>query len=160
MASEKNKVKRKGNDENDDDRIKKKNKTPPLQKIKRIEPPISISPSPSPSTKSLTPPYKAVPAPSTAERNFPPSIQPIPPQRKAPTFSPLISSPIAPALVTIPPEILPKTSPISQPIEHGSLPPKVDKRNESKSHNLEPVSPGPFVQPPVALPPLTQLHNQ
>ncbi|KAL5098257.1 hypothetical protein RYX36_002584 [Vicia faba] len=126
---------------------------PTPQKIKRIEPSISISPSPSPSTKSLTPPYKAVPAPSTAERNFPPSIQPIPPQRKAPTFSPLISSPIAPALVAIPPEILPKTSPISQPIEHGSLPPKVDKRNESKSHNLEPVSPGPFLQPPVALPP-------
>jgi hypothetical protein len=46
------------------------------------------------------------------------------------------------APVAIPPENLPKTSPISQPIKHGSVPPEVDKRNESKSHNLEPVSPG------------------
>ncbi|CAL5184604.1 unnamed protein product [Lathyrus oleraceus] len=124
---------------------------PTPQKITGIE--SSISPSSSPSNES--PPYKAVPAPSTAERNFPPSMQPIPSQRKEPAFSPLISTPISPAFVAMPPENLPKTSPISQPIEHGSLPPnsKVDKRNESKSHNLEPVSPGSFLQPPVALPP-------
>ncbi|XP_050919053.1 uncharacterized protein LOC127136544 isoform X2 [Lathyrus oleraceus] len=124
---------------------------PTPQKITGIE--SSISPSSSPSNES--PPYKAVPAPSTAERNFPPSMQPIPSQRKEPAFSPLISTPISPAFVAMPPGNLPKTSPISQPIEHGSLPPnsKVDKRNETKSHNLEPVSPGSFLQPPVALPP-------
>jgi hypothetical protein len=46
------------------------------------------------------------------------------------------------APVTIPPGDLPKTSPISQPIEHGSLPPKDGRRNESTNHNPKPVSPG------------------
>ncbi|WJX24178.1 hypothetical protein P8452_13317 [Trifolium repens] len=127
---------------------------PTPQKIKGIE--SSISPSPSPNTKSLSPPpYKTVSAPSTAEMNFPPSMQPIPPQRKTPIVRPPISTPTASAPVAIPPENLPKTSPISQPIKHGSVPPEVDKRNESKSHNLEPVSPGFLLHPPVALPPPT-----
>ncbi|WJX28310.1 hypothetical protein P8452_17049 [Trifolium repens] len=123
------------------------------QKIKGNE--SSISPSPSPSTKSLSPPYKAVPEPSTAERNFPPSMQPIPPQKEIPIVRPPISTPTAPAPVAIPPGNFPKTSPISQPIKHGSVPPEVDKRNESKSHNLQPVSPGFLLHPPVALPPPT-----
>ncbi|XP_024633155.1 receptor-like serine/threonine-protein kinase ALE2 isoform X4 [Medicago truncatula] len=126
---------------------------PPPQKIKGIE--STVSPSPSPSTKSISPPYKSAPAPSTAERNLPPSIQPIPPQMKTPTVSPPISTPTAPDPVATPPGNLPKTSPISQPIDHGSLPPNVDNRNESKSHNPEPVSPGSFLQPPVALQPPT-----
>ncbi|CAJ2637985.1 unnamed protein product [Trifolium pratense] len=126
---------------------------PTPQKIKGIE--SSISPSASPNTKSLSPPYKTASAPSTAEMNFPPAMQSIPPQRKTPIVRPPISTPTASAPVAIPPGNLPKTSPISQPIEHGSVPPEVDKRNESKSHNLEPVSPGFLLHPPVALPPPT-----
>ncbi|XP_073226544.1 uncharacterized protein [Cicer arietinum] len=126
---------------------------PTPQKIKGIE--SSISPSPSPSTKSLLPPYTALHAPSISERNVPPSIQPIPPRMETPTVRPPVSTPTAPAPGAIPSGNLPRTSPISQPIEHGSLPPNVDNRNESKSHKLEPVSPGSFLQPPVALPPLT-----
>ncbi|XP_045787480.1 uncharacterized protein LOC123882878 isoform X4 [Trifolium pratense] len=126
---------------------------PTPQKIKGIE--SSISPSASPNTKSLSPLYKTASAPSTAEMNFPPAMQPIPPQRKTPIVRPPISTPTASAPVAIPPGNLPKTSPISQPIEHGSVPPEVDKRNESKSHNLEPVSPGFLLHPPVALPPPT-----
>ncbi|GAU46007.1 hypothetical protein TSUD_401290 [Trifolium subterraneum] len=124
---------------------------PTPQKIKGIE--SSISPSPSPNTKSLSPPYKTVSAPSTAEMNFPPSMQPISPQRKTPFVRPPISKSTASAPVAIPPGNLPKTSPISQPIKHGSVPPTVDKKNESKSHSLEPVSPGFLLHPPVALPP-------
>ncbi|CAL0320298.1 unnamed protein product [Lupinus luteus] len=106
---------------------------------------------PSPRTETLSP---AAPASSTAEGNVPPSVQPSPPppQRKAHPVWPPASAPIAPAPVSIPSVNFPKQSPISQPIEHGTLPPKVDKRNANTSHSPEPVSPE-FGTAPVATPP-------
>ncbi|XP_057430746.1 receptor-like serine/threonine-protein kinase ALE2 isoform X2 [Lotus japonicus] len=118
---------------------------PSPRKIKGIEP--SISHSPSPSTIALAPSHKVFPSPPTAERNVPPSIQLSPPQRIAPAVRPPESTPIAPGPFPIPSGNFPKVSPASQPIEHGSLPPKVDTRNENKSHNIEPISPAPFTIP-------------
>ncbi|KAG5006202.1 hypothetical protein JHK85_024744 [Glycine max] len=117
---------------------------PTPQKVKGFEP--SISPSPSTSTIASSPPapYNAAHAPSTSEGSVPPSIQPSPPQSKTtPAIRPPVSTPIAPAPIAITSGNLPKTSPVSQPIEHGSLPPKIDERN--KSHKPEPALPAPTV---------------
>ncbi|KAF1870510.1 hypothetical protein Lal_00003716 [Lupinus albus] len=104
----------------------------------------------------------SAPASSNAQGNVAPSIQPSPPppQRKAHPVWPPVFTPIAP--VAIPYGNLPKKSPISQPIEHGSLPPKVDKRNAHKSHTLEPVSPALVATPSINLPiisPVSQPHE-
>ncbi|KAK7411937.1 hypothetical protein VNO78_03381 [Psophocarpus tetragonolobus] len=114
---------------------------PTPQKMKGFE--SSISPSPSTSTITSSPPYNVVHAPATAEGNVPPFIQPNPPQSKTPAVRPPASTPIAPAPIEIPSDNLPKTSPVSQPIEHGSLPPTIDERN--KSHKSEPALPAPIV---------------
>ncbi|OIV97397.1 hypothetical protein TanjilG_17581 [Lupinus angustifolius] len=106
---------------------------------------------PSPRTVTLSPSF---PASSTAQGNVPSSIQPSPPspQRKAHPVWPPASTRIAPAPVSIPSVNLSKQSPISQPIEHGNLPPKVDKRNANKSHTPGTVSPAPVATPSTNLP--------
>ncbi|XP_068483661.1 receptor-like serine/threonine-protein kinase ALE2 isoform X5 [Phaseolus vulgaris] len=115
---------------------------PTPEKTKESEP--SISPSPGASTiTSSSPPYNAAPGPSTAEGNVSPSIQLSPPQSKTPAFSPPVFTPIAPGNS-------PKTSPVSQPIEHGSFPPKIDERN--KSHKPEPAFPAVVPIPSTELP--------
>ncbi|XP_027338913.1 receptor-like serine/threonine-protein kinase ALE2 isoform X2 [Abrus precatorius] len=123
---------------------------PTPKKVKGFDP--SVSPSPSTSTITSSPPYKAAPAPSTDKGNVTPSIQSSPPQRITPDVRPPIPTPSAPAPVVIPSSNLPRTSPISQPIENGSLPPKVDKRNESNSHEKEPISRAPVELPSTKLP--------
>ncbi|KAJ1439860.1 Serine-threonine/tyrosine-protein kinase, catalytic domain [Sesbania bispinosa] len=128
---------------------------PTPQKIKGIEPSIS----PSPSIKTLSPPYNAVPTPSTTERNVPPSIQPSPPQKKAPSVRPPVPTPTAPAPVAVPSGNFPRISPVSHPIEHGSLPPMIDKRNETKNHNLQPVSPAPIATPSTNFPKISPVSH-
>ncbi|KAH1147576.1 hypothetical protein GLYMA_15G170000v4 [Glycine max] len=131
---------------------------PTPQKIKGFEP--SISPSPSTSTIASSPPapYNDAHAPSTAEGNVPPSIQPSPSQSKTtPAIRPPVSTPIAPAPIPIPSGNLPKTSPISQPIEHGSLPPKIDERN--KSHKPEPALPALVPMPSTKLPKISPVSQ-
>ncbi|CAJ1975807.1 unnamed protein product [Sphenostylis stenocarpa] len=118
-------------------------KSPPTpEKTKEFE--SSISPSPGSSTITSSPSrYTTAPGPSTAEGNVSPSIQLSPPQSKTPTVSPPVTTPIAPGN-------LPKTSPVSQPIEHGSLPPKMEERN--KSHKPEPAFPAVVPIPSTELP--------
>ncbi|KAH1232172.1 Receptor-like serine/threonine-protein kinase ALE2 [Glycine max] len=131
---------------------------PTPQKVKGFEP--SISPSPSTSTIASSPPapYNAAHAPSTSEGSVPPSIQPSPPQSKTtPAIRPPVSTPIAPAPIAITSGNLPKTSPVSQPIEHGSLPPKIDERN--KSHKPEPALPALVPIPSTILPKISPVSQ-
>ncbi|XP_014501150.1 receptor-like serine/threonine-protein kinase ALE2 isoform X3 [Vigna radiata var. radiata] len=118
---------------------------PTPEKTRDSEP--SISPSPGASTiTSTSPPYNGALGPSTAEGNVSPSIQLSPPQSKTPAFSPPVFTPIAP----VPSGNLTKTSPVSQPTERGSSPPKTDERN--KSHKPEPAFPAVVPIPSTQLP--------
>ncbi|KAK7329694.1 hypothetical protein VNO77_23869 [Canavalia gladiata] len=121
---------------------------PTPQKIKDIE----QSKSPSPSPTALSPPYEVVPSPSAVQGNMPPSVQASPPQSKEPAVRPPVSTPTAPAPLVIPSGRSPKTSPVSQPTEHGNLAPNVDNRNTNKSHPIEPFSPAPVTIPSTNLP--------
>ncbi|KAK7265373.1 hypothetical protein RJT34_32992 [Clitoria ternatea] len=116
---------------------------PTPQKIKDIEP----SKSPSPSTIALSPPYEVVPSPSAVQGNMPPSVNASPPQGKSPAARPSVSSSIAPAPVATTSGRSTKTSPVSQPTEHGNLAPNVDYWNANNSHPSEPFSPTPVATP-------------
>ncbi|KAI4335295.1 hypothetical protein L6164_013956 [Bauhinia variegata] len=105
------------------------------QKGKEIEPVIS----PSPSNITLSP----LPSSSTVQGHVPPR----PPQRNATTIRPPVSTPAAPVPVALPPDNWPKTSPVSQPTEPGSLSPSVHERSANNGHTTEPVS-----SPPVGIP--------
>ncbi|XP_027902852.1 receptor-like serine/threonine-protein kinase ALE2 isoform X3 [Vigna unguiculata] len=119
---------------------------PTPEKTRESEP--SMSPSPAAST--ITSSYNGAPGPSTAEGNVSPSIQLSPPQSKTPAFSPPVFTPISPAPIAVPSGNLTKNSPVSQPTEHGSLPPKIDERN--KSHKPEPAFPAIVPIPSTQLP--------
>ncbi|MED6221832.1 hypothetical protein PIB30_058433 [Stylosanthes scabra] len=114
----------------------------------------SISPGTSPTTITLSPPHEAAPISATDQGNAPPlpSIQPSPPQRKVPPVRPPEPSPISPAQPPEPFGKLPNNSPVSQPIEHGSFPPMVEKRNASKSVTPDRISPAPTAVPSTKLP--------
>ncbi|XP_027368754.1 vegetative cell wall protein gp1-like [Abrus precatorius] len=127
------------------DTLPPRTSAPTPQKIKDIE-------SPSPSTIALSPPYEVVPSPSAVQVNTPPPVKASPPQRKAPAARPPVSTPSASAPIAIPFDRSPKTSPVSQPAEHGNLAPNVDNRNANKSHPAEPFSPAPLAKPSTNLP--------
>ncbi|KAK7388195.1 hypothetical protein VNO78_23004 [Psophocarpus tetragonolobus] len=98
---------------------------------------------------SNSPPYGFVPSQSVVQGNKPPSVKTSAPQTKAPGVSPPVSTPTAPAPVAIYSGRSPKSSPVSQPIEHGNLTPNVDRRSANKSHLAQPFSLAPIA---VALP--------
>ncbi|RDX84588.1 Receptor-like serine/threonine-protein kinase ALE2, partial [Mucuna pruriens] len=114
---------------------------------------ITVDPSPSEAPYSLHPrePWRTI-SPSSPEV---PNVT-LPSPTSAPTP---VSTPIAPAPIAIPSDNLPKTSPVSQPIEHGSIPPKIDDRNKSHKPEPEPALPAPVPIPSTKLPKISPVSQ-